>query len=109
MLFRSYAQKQQQVLKELKTARIHTAIAQYKPRDPSILAMMIDTDKVVELDGGKLAGLGEQVDAIKKDKAFLFEDQLPNRGGVGKTGGGQETGHTNAEVNSAIRMASGRL
>lgn len=80
--------KYQSDLKDIKlTNAIKLAIAG-KVHDEDMAASLFDKSKLVLTDEGKVAGLDEQLEVIKKDKGFLFKtDKVdthydPNSGGV---------------------------
>ena len=80
--------KYQSDLKEIKlTNAIKLAIAG-KVHDEDMAASLFDKSKLVLTDEGKVAGLDEQLEVIKKDKGFLFKtDKVdthydPNSGGA---------------------------
>ena len=53
-------------------------------KDQKVLGALIDKSKIIYKDG-VMAGLNEQVDALKKTHDWVFEAQgtpTPNRGGV---------------------------
>ena len=54
-------------------------------QDVGIVAGLIDRSKVTIGEDGKLTGLDEQINALQKDKAFLFK---PNAGGGYNPAGG---------------------
>lgn len=79
---------------QAKALKIDTAIKLAiadSAQDTDIVAGLIDKAKVVLGEDGKVAGLTEQVEALKKDKAFLFKGTQqggnphynPNGGGNG--------------------------
>lgn len=56
-------------------------------QDADIVAGLIDRQKLILGEDGKVAGLTEQVEALKKDKAFLFKG-TPNNPQYNPNGGG---------------------
>lgn len=83
--------KYQSDLKEIKlTNAIKLAIAG-KVHDEDIAASLFDKSKLVLTDEGKVAGLDEQLESIKTDKAFLFKtDKVDTH--YDPAGGGAPTG-----------------
>jgi hypothetical protein len=77
-------------------------------RDADVVMKLLDTSKVEEKDG-KLTGVAEQLEALKKSSPYLFNEQQPSRAGFG---GGKPDGtkpdNSNTEVNNIIRAAAGR-
>lgn len=49
------------------------ALTSAKARNPKTVEALLDMDKLNLDDDGKLTGLDDQLDAIKKDNAFLFD------------------------------------
>lgn len=50
------------------------ALTSAKARNPKTVEALLDMDKLKLSDDGKLTGLDEQLGAIKKDNAFLFNE-----------------------------------
>ena len=68
------AEKYEDDLKELKlTTAIKLALSG-KAQDETIVASLIDKTKLVVMDD-KILGLDEQVETLKKEKAFLFKSE----------------------------------
>lgn len=86
---------------------IRDAVRASKARNVDVVAHMIDTSKVVEANG-QYTGINEQIEALKKSDAYLFEDTPSGSGGVDphQPPAGSATG--NASINDAIRRAAGR-
>ena len=51
---------------------IDAAILKSKGRNPKAIKALLDTDKI-KMDGDAVTGIDEQIDAIKKSDAYLFE------------------------------------
>lgn len=65
---------------QTKTLRLDTAIKLAiadSAQDTEIVSRLIDKSKLILGEDGKVTGLTEQVDALKKDKAFLFKASGP--------------------------------
>ena len=62
------------------------ALVQAKARDIKAARAMLNLDEI-KLDGDKLLGFDGQMEALKKDKAWLFESDEPPAGGGGTPGG----------------------
>ena len=58
-----------------KEAAIKLAITSAKPRNEKALMALLDTDIVKLNDDGTVTGLKEQLENIKKDNGFLFEEE----------------------------------
>lgn len=87
--------------------QIKDAVRESRARNADLVARMIDTAKVAESDG-RLIGLTEQLEALKKSDAYLFADAPGDSGGVDphQEPGGMAAG--NYAINQAIRQAAGR-
>ena len=70
--------------KEKLTTAINKELAQAKPRDVNDLMKFLDMEKVVLKDDGTVDGLTDQLTALQKDKAYLFDNvetqTQPNKG-----------------------------
>ncbi len=73
-----------QAKKEKLTTAINKELAQAKPRDVNDLMKFLDMEKVVLKDDGTVDGLTDQLTALQKDKAYLFDNvetqTQPNKG-----------------------------
>ena len=100
---RDAAMKQQQLQFSIKDA-----IRGSKAKDADVVMKMIDDKKITE-NNGQLYGLNEQLEALKKDYAYLFESEADPKGGVDphQDPDGSKPG-SNATVNEMIRKAAGR-
>ncbi|WP_288572231.1 phage scaffolding protein [uncultured Weissella sp.] len=74
------ADKQLQATK--KDYEISAALSQAGAKNAKAVKALLDTEKVNFDDNGKLIGLSEQLEAVKKDNDFLFAET--NDGGSGK-------------------------
>ncbi len=80
----------------------------YRVHDADVVVPLLRMEAIRD-EGGKLAGLDEQMKELQKEKGFLFADTPPARGGMPNAGGPQPAGaNGNDAVNAAIRAASGR-
>lgn len=66
-----------QAKKEKLTTAINKALADAKPKDVNDLMKFLDMEKVVLKDDGTVDGITDQLAALQKDKAYLFEDAEP--------------------------------
>ena len=64
-------------------------------QDADIVAGLIDKAKLILGEDGKVTGLTEQVEALKKDKAFLFKGASGNNPQYNPNGGGNNPPATN--------------
>lgn len=65
---------------QTKALRLDTAIklaVADSAQDADIVSGLIDKNKLILGEDGKVTGLAEQVEALKKDKAFLFKGTTP--------------------------------
>ncbi len=87
--------------------RIRDAVRENRARNVDLVTRMIDATKVAEADG-KLSGLDEQLEALKKSDGYLFADASAGSGGMDphQEPGGASAG--NYTINQAIRQAAGR-
>ena len=60
--------------KEKLTTAINKALADAKPKDVNDLMKFLDMEKVVLKDDGTVEGLTDQLTALQKDKAYLFDN-----------------------------------
>lgn len=79
-----------------------------KAKNPDVVIKMIDMGKITEKDG-QFIGLNDQIEAIKKSDAYLFEEEQSPSGGADphQDPSGEKPG-VNATVNDMIRRAAGR-
>lgn len=70
---------------------IETALTGAKARNIKATRALLDESKVTLGDDGKLAGLNEQLEAIKKDNSYLFDASDDGEGGDAKNKGQQIT------------------
>ncbi|MBQ8159755.1 MAG: phage scaffolding protein [Clostridia bacterium] len=88
--------------------QIRDAIRKSGARDSDLIFRLIDLS-ALQMDGGKLKGIQEQLDALRKSSPYLFGRDHPQRGGYagGEEKKTEQKGTFN-EVNAAIRAAFGR-
>jgi len=86
------AEKHAAEVKELQLGNAIKAKLMGKVHDEGLAAGLIDKTKLV-VDGDKIVGLDEQIEGLKKDKAFLFKDdnQQQKPPGFHVGGGGNPT------------------
>lgn len=81
------ARKHAEEMKELRlTSAIKLSVAG-KVHDEDMAAMLFDRSKLVLTEDGKVSGLVEQLETIKKEKSFLFKDETGGREGTKKGSG----------------------
>lgn len=66
-----------QAKKEKLTTAINKELAEAKPKDVNDLMKFLDMEKVVLKDDGTVEGLTDQLAALQKDKAYLFDSAEP--------------------------------
>lgn len=76
------AEKQLQATK--KDYEISAAIDKAGAKNAKAVKALLDTEKINFDDNGKLIGLSEQLEAVKKDNDFLFAETNTNEGGSGR-------------------------
>lgn len=88
---------------------VKDALRGMSARNADVILPLLNMEAIKRGADGKLTGLQEQVAALKKSDAYLFDAQPGSRGGFS---GGQDTGggdsSPNAAMNAAIRSMSGR-
>ena len=91
-----------------KAYRIKNELRNQHARNADVVWNMLDINKIKEKDG-ELVGFAEQVEALRKSDAYLFDTNTgEQRGGFP---GAQELGgvqNGNAAINDAIRTMAGR-
>ena len=65
---------------------IESALTSAKARNTKAVRALLDEGKLVLNDDGTLSGIKEQIEAVKKDNAFLFDSSDDDNGG-GNGGG----------------------
>lgn len=84
------------------------AIRERKPRNAKAVRNMIDMSKVSKDEKGNIVGLSDQLDALLKSDAYMFEDAAGERGGVDAHQEPSGNVGKNFSINQAIRSAVGR-
>lgn len=65
-------------LEKLKLSQlIAKELSRYNPKNPELLKKLIDSSAIKQ-ENGKITGLTEQIEAIKQENPFLFEDDAPS-------------------------------
>lgn len=78
-------EKQQQIMN--KQHKIDVGLLKSKPKNLKALKALIDTNKV-SIDGDNIIGLSEQITALQKSDAYLFESKKPIETDDGAGAGG---------------------
>lgn len=66
---------------------IESALTSAKARNSKAVRALLDEGKLVLNDDGSLSGLKEQIEAVKKENAFLFDSSDDDNRGGGNGGG----------------------
>lgn len=96
-----------------KTSAIEKALATAKAKESKAVMPYLDMAKILVSDDGSVTGLKEQLETVKKDHAFLFEEENPNpdntHGGKPNPmwGGGSFEGGNNTTLKDAMFAAAG--
>lgn len=91
-----------------KQYKIKDEIRNRHAKNADVVMKMLDFDKIAEDEEGKLNGLAEQLDALNKSDAYLFDVNPGNeRGGFAAKADIGEKSTVNDAVNDAIRSLSG--
>jgi hypothetical protein len=97
------AMKQQQLQYTIKDT-----IRGSKAKNVDIVLKMLDLSKITD-SNGKLYGLDEQIDSLKKSDGYLFESEPDHSGGVDPHHDPEpDKPGSNQAVNDMIRQAAGR-
>lgn len=102
--------RDEQIAKIGMTYRIKDALRSMNVRNADVVMPLLKMDTIKEKDG-KLEGLTEQIEAIKKTDSYLFTDANRQHGNFGFGGSFGSQGKeqpSSADANAAIRMAAGR-
>ena len=87
---------------------IESALGAAKAKNVKAARALLNTEALKLTDDG-VVGLNEQLEKIKEENAFLFEDSEPKRRYVDSTPGAQlQTGDKKDEVNAALRQLYGK-
>ena len=75
------------ITKMKRDSAIDSALASAKARNSKAVRALLDEGKLVLNEDGTLSGLKEQIEAVKKENAFLFDSSDDDNGGGGNGGG----------------------
>ena len=94
-----------------KSSAIEKALAEAKAREAKAVMPYLDQAKILVNDDGSVTGLKEQLEAVKKDHAFLFEEENidPDNNSHGKPfwGSGSGGGGGSDDLKNAMFEAAG--
>ena len=80
---------------------IDSALASAKARNSKAVRALLDEGKLVLNEDGTLSGLKEQIEAVKKENAFLFDSSAADNIGAGVNGGKPFFGGFNSKGGSS--------
>ena len=108
----SKAKANEQLKATKKSYEIDSALKEYGAKNAKAVMALIDSEKVNFDDNGKLIGLTEQLDGVKKENGFLFNDtdgaspkpRISTSGNPDPNAGG---GETSLQAKIAARMSGG--
>lgn len=80
---------------------IESALTSAKARNTKAVRALLDEGKLVLNDDGTLSGIKEQIEAVKKDNAFLFDSSDDDNNGGGGNGGKPFFGGSNPKGGSS--------
>lgn len=89
-----------------KAAAIDLALTRARARDPQLTRAALNMDEIKIAGDGKVTGLDAQVEGLKKDKAWLFEDD-PAAGQQGGADSGKGAAGGKQSGGSAYTPAAG--
>lgn len=100
-----------------KAAAIDLALTRARARDPQLTRAALNMDEIKIAGDGKVTGLDAQVEGLKKDKAWLFEDDAAagqqngadsGKGAAGgkPSGGSAYTPAAGGKPNTAVDLGS---
>lgn len=69
---------------------ISLAITKANPKNEKALMALLDTSIIKLNDDGSVTGLSEQLETVKKENGFLFQEEKPNEVDLGGSHGGRE-------------------
>ena len=87
---------------------LELAMRDYKVRDSKAIMPFLDKDTIKLDDSGKVTGLKEQMETIKKDKDFLFENTAPKKP-ISILAGGNPSGGNGGNESSLVQKIAERM
>lgn len=99
-------QKEEEHQEEIKNIRLENAIQAAigeSAQDKDLVAGLIDKEKLLLSDDGKVTGLEEQIKELRESKAFLFKETPSGKPGFRTVGAGSTTKRTE------IKTEDGRI
>lgn len=87
---------------------VNVALLEAKVKNPKLARAGLDMS-LVKLDGDKLLGLSEQLEALKKSDGYLFEEGAGGTGGPRVNTGGHHNNNNNTDTFMAALMKGAGL
>jgi Phage minor structural protein GP20. len=78
-LNRQEKEKYDSEVKQLKLSNTIKLALSDSAQDTDLVASLIDTNKLIMGEDGNVTGLTEQIETLKKEKAFLFKQEEPKK------------------------------
>jgi myosin heavy subunit len=100
--------KNQELMKQMEQAKIESEIifAAKDAINPKDVLVFINFDKIKIDKDGKVVGIEEELNRLRQEKSYLFQQQAPKKGGVDPNEDKQQKQQIN--MNALIRRAAGR-
>lgn len=90
------------------SAEVKTVGATMGLRDPDVALSLLDRKKITVKEDGKVEGVKEQLEALKKNKEYFFDAEKPVKTGMRQTKGGGDKSGKYDEANAALRAVLGK-
>lgn len=88
------------------SAEVKTIGATMGLKDPDVALSLLDRKKITVKDDGKVEGVKEQLEALKKEKSYFFDAEKPIKTGMRQSKGEQKGKFDDA--NAALRAVLGK-
>lgn len=88
---------------------VKDALRGMNAKNPDVVLPLLNMDSIKRGEDGKLTGLLEQVDGLKKSDGYLFDSEPGARGGFNGSQSSGGSASPNAAMNDAIRSMAGRI
>ena len=85
---------------------VSMALVEAKAKNPKVARAALDMS-VIKLDGDKLLGLNDQLEALKKSDAYLFDVEEGGQGGARVTTGGHHVSTNNDNLMASVMKYAG--
>ncbi len=87
---------------------LNMALVEAKVKNPKLARAGLDMS-IIKLDGDKLLGLSEQLEALKKSDGYLFQEEDGGNGGARVNTGGHHNNNNNTDTFMAALMKGAGL